>query len=141
MNIPSFQNIFRGKTDNTLLQLFRYTLVGGFAFLIDFGVLFALTEYLNLHYLVSAAIAFVAGLSVNYYLSTKWVFARRAIGNRIVEFTLFAFIGIIGLGLNELSMWIFTDILLIYYLVSKIITTIIIYLWNFTARKFILFNR
>jgi putative flippase GtrA len=141
MNIPSFQNIFRGKTDNTLLQLFRYTLVGGFAFLIDFGVLFALTEYLNLHYLVSAAIAFIAGLSVNYYLSTKWVFARRAFGNRIVEFTLFAFIGIIGLGLNELFMWIFTDILLIFYLVSKIITTIIIYLWNFSARKFILFNR
>ncbi len=31
--------------------------------------------------------------------------------------------------------------LLIYYLLSKIITTIIVYFWNFFARKIILFNK
>jgi len=44
------------KTDNTLVQLFRYSFVGGFAFLLDFGSLFALTEFVGLHYLVSAVI-------------------------------------------------------------------------------------
>ena len=37
--------IFIEKADNTLVQLFRYTFVGGFAFFIDFCTLYILTEY------------------------------------------------------------------------------------------------
>jgi putative flippase GtrA len=58
--------------------------------------------------------------------------------NRLLEFLLFTLIGFVGLGLNELFLWILTDLLLIYYLLSKIITAIIVYLWNFFARKIIL---
>jgi len=134
------QLVFKEKTNNTLLQLFRYTLVGGFAFLFDFGTLFILKEYLNFHYLVSAGIAFIFGLAINYILSVKWVFNKRIMENRLLEFLLFASIGLVGLAFNELFMWIFTDIFLIYYLLSKIITTFIVYFWNFFARKLIIFH-
>jgi putative flippase GtrA len=135
------QSAFSGKTNNTFLQLFRYTFVGGLAFLVDFSTLFALTEYLHVHYLVSAAISFVLGLIINYFLSIKWVFNNRKIENRLLEFLFFTLIGLIGLGLNELFLWILTDLLLVYYLLSKIITTFIVYFWNFFARKIILFNK
>jgi putative flippase GtrA len=135
------QILFKEKTDKMLLQLLRYTFVGGFAFCIDFLTLFALTEYLNVYYLVSAGIAFINGLTVNYFLSVKWVFNERSMGNKYTEFFLFAFIGIVGLALNEFILWIFTDFLKIYYLISKIITAVIVYLWNFFVRKFLLFNR
>jgi putative flippase GtrA len=135
------KSIFKGKADSTTLQLFRYTFVGGFAFLIDFSTLYILTEYFNIYYLLSAGIAFILGLITNYFLSVKWVFNARTMKNRYIEFLLFTLIGLIGLGLNELFLWILTDILLIYYLLSKIITTVIVYLWNFFARKFILFSK
>jgi len=134
-------SIYKGKTNNTFHQLIRYTFVGGLAFIIDFSTLFFLTNYLNLYYLISAGIAFLLGLTTNYLLSISWVFARRTVENRKLEFMLFMLIGIIGLALNELFLWFFTDILLMYYLISKIITTFFIYLWNFFARKFILFNK
>lgn len=132
-------NLFFGKTDNTLLQLFRYTFVGGFAFVVDFGLLFVLTEYAGFHYLVSAAVAFVAGLLVNYALSKLWVFSRTNYSNRLVEFLLFALVGIIGLGLTEVFMWCFTTLLGLYYILSKVITTAIVYLWNFFGRKYLIF--
>ncbi|MCX6252920.1 MAG: GtrA family protein [Bacteroidia bacterium] len=135
------QSLFKEKTDSTLLQLFRYTFVGGFAFLIDFGTLFFLTEFFHINYLVSAGIAFIFGLTINYFLSVKWVFSSRAMENRWWEFLLFTLIGLVGLVLNEFFLWILTDIMLIYYLLSKIITTIIVYFWNFFARKVILFNK
>jgi len=135
------QSILKGKTNNTLIQLFRYTFVGGFSFLVDFGTLFILTEYFYIYYLVSAGIAFILGLTINYFLSVRWVFSSRAMENRLLEFLFFALIGLIGLVLNELFLWIFTDILLIYYLLSKIITTFIVYFWNFFARKLLLFNK
>jgi putative flippase GtrA len=134
-------SVFRGKTDNTFLQLIRYTFVGGFAFLIDFGTLFMLTEYLDFHYLLSAGIAFTLGLVTNYLISIRWVFATRNFSNKKLEFIMFMVIGLVGLGLNELFIWIFTDLFAIYYLLSKILTTMLVYLWNFFARKMILFNK
>jgi putative flippase GtrA len=139
--LKKVQSIFIGETNSTLLQLFRYTFVGGVAFIADFGTLYILTEYFKIHYLISAGIAFILGLLINYFLSVKWVFNSRAMKNRMLEFLLFTLIGLIGLGLNELFLWILTDILLIYYLLSKIITTIIVYFWNFFARKFLLFKK
>ncbi len=135
------QYVFKEKTNNTFLQLFRYTFVGGFAFLVDFGTLFTLTEFLKIHYLVSAGIAFIFGLIVNYFLSVKWVFNNRVMDNRLLEFLLFTLIGFVGLSLNELFLWILTDVFLIYYLFSKIITTAIVYFWNFFVRKLLLFSK
>lgn len=136
-----FYTLFREKTDNTFLQLIRYTIVGGFAFLIDFGTLYILTELAHLHYLLSAGIAFILGLLTNYFLSIRWVFDIRIVRDKKLEFIIFAVIGLIGLGLNELFLWIFTDLLDIYYLVSKILTAMLVYLWNFFARKWILFRK
>ena len=135
------QFVFKEKTNNTLLQLFRYTFVGGFAFIVDFGTLFLLTTYFHVHYLISAGIAFIFGLVLNYFLSVKWVFNSRAIANRVSEFLLFALIGLVGLGFNELFLYLFTSIFGIYYLLSKIITSFIVYFWNFFARKVMLFNK
>jgi len=133
--------IFVGETDNTFLQFFRYLFVGGGAFVVDFGLLFVFTHFLNLHYLLSATLSFIAGLLVNYFISTSWVFNRKTVKNKYLEFFVFAIIGVIGLGFNDLFMWIFTDRFGIYYLLSKIMTTAIVYFWNFFARKYILFNK
>ena len=136
----SLEHLFKKPTSNIFIQLFRYTFVGGFAFIVDFALLFVLTEYAGIHYLVSAAIALTAGLIINYLLSIVWVFDKRRVVNKSVEFTLFAAIGVVGLGLNELFIWVFTEFAGLYYLFSKIVSTAIVYLWNFFSRKFTLFN-
>jgi putative flippase GtrA len=122
------------------IQLFRYTLVGGLAFLLDFGSLFVFTEYFHFYYLVSAAIAFTLGLITNYILSVTWVFEKRSVQSRWKEFAIFTLIGIIGLLSNELMLWFFTEIVRLHYLMSKIISAGIVYFWNFFARKFSLFS-
>ena len=53
----------------------------------------------------------------------------------------FAIIGVIGLIFNELIMYAGTDILHLHYMVSKLISTAIVFFWNFFARKFLLFNK
>lgn len=128
--------------DNTLIQLLKYTIVGGTAFLIDISILIALTEILNLHYLISAAISFTIGLLYNYFLSTIWVFRYRKYQNILFELFLFGIIGTIGLGINEVVLFYFTEILqLPNYIYSKLISTFIVYIWNFFARKYLLFNK
>lgn len=128
------------ETDNIGIQLFRYIFVGAAAFTVDFGSLYFLTDFFGIYYLISAAIAFILGLVTNYMLSISWVFNRRSLENRTFEFGIFAVIGIIGLILNELIIWFFTAELHVYYLLSKIISAVIILFWNFFARKMVLFR-
>jgi len=132
--------LLKSKTNNTIIQLFRYTFVGGVAFLFDFMALFILTEYLHIYYLLSAAMSFLLGLTINYVLSVKWVFEKRSIKSKHTEFIIFTLIGIIGLTLNEFFIWFFTEIASTYYLYSKLISTVLVYLWNFFIRKFVLFR-
>ncbi len=126
--------------ERTFVQLFRYTFVGGTAFLVDIGILFALTSVFHVYYLISAAVAFVVGVTVNYVLSIAWVFSSRSTTRRFVEFTVFASVGVVGLGLNETIMWFFTGALGLFYLYSKIISAAVVYLFNFAARKALLFR-
>lgn len=135
------EKIFVSSTTNTFLQLFRYGFVGGIAFVADYGTLYCCTEYLNIYHLISAAIAFVIGLIVNYCLSTLWVFSQHSQKNKWVEFTLFTIIGMIGLGLNELIIFTGTDICGLHYMLSKLISTMIVFFWNFFARKYVLFDK
>ena len=128
------------KSDKTSVQFVKYVFVGGIAYCVDFGSLFFLTEVVKIHYLVSAAIAFILGLLTNYAISILWVFPRRALANKRVEFLIFSVIGLVGLGLNEVIIWFFTESMHFHYLISKIFSTFVVFIWNFIARKKILFS-
>jgi putative flippase GtrA len=124
----------------TARQFGRYALVGAIAFVVDFGVLFGVTSLAGLHYLIGAAAGFMAGVSVNYLLSVRWVFDTRRVQRAAVEFQVFATIGVLGLAINEGLMWVLTDGLDLYYLLSKILAASVLLLWNFFVRRYFLFS-
>ncbi len=141
MRMKILNTLFVDETSNGFIQLFRYLFVGGFAFVVDYGLLYALTEWAGLYYLVSASISFLAGLVVNYLLSTGWIFKNSKMDNKVGEFIIFSIIGVIGLGLNSLLLYAFTDWIHIHYMISKLLTAALVMLWNFFARKIILFTK
>ena len=115
-----FQKIFIEATNNIWIQLFRYGFVGGIAFVADAGCLFGL-ECAGLSYLVAAAFAFIVGLLVNFILSKCLVFkGSETKSSTGTEFIVFLITGIIGLGLTELLMYLFTEQLSFYFMISKI---------------------
>lgn len=131
--------LFRKATNDTFIQFFRYIFVGGFAFAVDAFILWLCEHWMN--YLIAAAIAFVAGLIANYILSTHFVFSQsKDVPSKTLEFITYGIIGIIGLLLTELLMYVFTDLCGLYFLASKIIAAAIVLIWNFAARKVILYT-
>ncbi len=134
------QALLFGATGSLLQQFSRYLVVGGLAFVVDFGLLYALTEFAGLHYLISAAIAFLFGLLANYCLSRLWVFNRRTLNSVAMEMVIFTGIGIVGLGLNEVIIWFAREKIHFHYLIAKAISAGIVLIWNFGARKSALFR-
>jgi putative flippase GtrA len=137
---PWIGNILFNRSNNTLIQMFRYAVVALVAFVVDFTSLYLLTAHAGLYYLFSAAIAFTLGLATNFLLSVRWVFVTRTVENKSLEFFIFGTIGLVGLGLTEVLMWLLTEQVGLYYLVSKMISTCIVFFWNFLVRKFLLFR-
>lgn len=135
------KSIFITETDNTVIQLFRYCFVGGAAFAADWLVMVILTETL-FHYLIAAVFGFIAGLAANFALSKLLVF-KSGSGKcgKLGEFAVYAVIGVIGLGITEGLMYLFTDKLNFHYAVSKIAVAAIVLIWNFFARKVILYRK
>lgn len=133
--------LFRERTDNLYLQFFRYIFVGGTAFVVDFFFLYFFSDICGIYYLISAILSFIISVLVNYLMSTKWVFNQDNIENKVLEFNLFIIISTIGLGFTEVLLYFFTDILGLYYLVSKIISAIIVLFWNFLARRYLFYGR
>ena len=68
----------------------------------------------------------------------KWVFDVNKEKDARKQFIIFIIFSVIGLLLNDLIMWVSTDILSIYYLLAKIIATLIVMVFNFITRKLFL---
>jgi putative flippase GtrA len=132
--------LLRDNTDSVAIQLFRYAVVGGLAFAADLGALIALTEMAGWHYLVSATAGFGIGVATNYALSVLWVFNERMVRNRTAEFLMFLVLGVFGLGLNELTLYLLTGLAGVHYAVSKVVATGLTFTWNFVSRKLLLFT-
>ncbi|MBR4075836.1 MAG: GtrA family protein [Lentisphaeria bacterium] len=133
------KKLFWAATDSTALQIFRSLWVGGISFIADYAVLFLLKEICMLHYLIAAALAFGAGLAANFILTKLFVF-QVVTQNKLYEYSIFALICLAGLFYTEVIMYALTDLLGIHYLYSKIAATVIVFSWNFFAKKLILYR-
>ena len=85
-----------------------------------------------------------AQIFVNYVLSLTFVFRRkdnRGSGKSVAAFLIFTVVGVIGLGLTELIMYLGTELLHISYLIVKIAAAAIVLVWNYVGRKVLIFDR
>ena len=133
--------LLRDSTDSIAIQLFRYIFVGGTAFFVDIFFLYVFSDIFGIYYLISAVLSFLISVLVNYVLSKKWIFSRTDFDSKVLEFNLFVLISAVGLVFTEILLYFFTDIVGLYYLVSKFIATVIVLFWNFTARRFMFYGR
>lgn len=135
---------------NLLNQIVKFGFVGVLCFVIDFG-LYKLCNFIGVPYLISGFIGFTVSVIVNYLLSMKFVFERREDMSRKREFIIFVILSVIGLGINELLLFIGIDG--IYFnsevlrnlfsesmaeTLVKLFATAVVMVYNFVTRKIFL---
>jgi hypothetical protein len=137
----------RNQTDKTKtslgdripVQAVKYGLAAFGGFLADYAALLALKEWVGLHYLIAVPIAFTVGIAVNYLIGI-WVVFRRGSIPLVRELILFVTISLLALAITEGSMYLLTDLLKIDYRISRLISGVLTYLFNFFSRRFVLYR-
>ena len=117
-----------------LYEMARFVLVGGACFILDYGLLYILTEYGGLYYLFSAGISFTVSVLVNYWLCLVCVFRGANAQTRRMKMLFFGS-SIAGLRLNQLLMWMLVDLIGIYYMIAKLIAAAIVMVWNYILKR------
>lgn len=116
-------------------KIIRFSIVGGIATIIDFVFLYIFKEFLNFNIILANTLSFIISVTYNYIASITWVFDVNNNKNKNVQFILFIVFSVVGLIINNVILYILTDKLNIYYLISKVIATIIVMIFNFVTRK------
>ena len=121
-------------TINRFFEIIRFCIVGGLSFLVDYGLLYACTEGLQIHYLYSSAISFTVSVIFNYWLCIVFVFTGAGKQDRR-QAALFIGSSVAGLGINQVCMWFFVEWLGLYYMLAKVLATIIVTFWNYVMKR------
>jgi len=125
----------------SIAEFLRYLTASALALAADTGTLFFLAEICHFDRLLAISAGFTVGLLVAYLLSVRWAFRGVRRENIAYEFFLFSAIGIAGLLLNDFIILWATQALGQSLLVSKFISAISVFFFNFIFRKLFLFSK
>ena len=116
-----------------------YATMSTFLLCIDIALLWILVQYFSWPYLVAATVSFSAGVVIGYILSITAVFKHRRLENQPIEFATFAAVGVVGLAINAVAMYLGVDYMGENYLAAKCGAACLTFVWNFVARRQLLF--
>ncbi len=141
------------KNKKMLLELLRYCVVGGISAVVDLLGLALFTELIfggdkgAIPLTVSTAAGFIFGLITNYCLSLLFVFVseeqKEKNKQKVKTFTIFALVGVIGLGLTEVLMhlgMLFVPEEGFWYLLLSCFVKGVVLIWNYVGRKIFVYR-
>lgn len=126
--------------DLTKIQLkfpLKYAIVGAFGSIINTAILFILTDYFGIFYLISSIAGIETSLLSNFALNDKWTFKGEKFQHswkwRLIQYHFTSMLGAIILVVCE---YLLTDKLHIYYIYSNIIGIAMVFIINFTINRY-----
>jgi putative flippase GtrA len=122
------------------IEVAKYAGASTVALSVDVGLLLALTHYAGWHYQLAAMASFLAGTSVAYFLSVRFVFSTHRLQDRRVEFIWFVLLGVVGVGINSLVLYLTASRLGMDLLYAKAVAACCTFVANFGLRRQVLFH-
>lgn len=115
------------------LQLLRFTGIGGFCTVVQYIIMWLLTELLSIPPVTSSTVGYILSAILNFQLNKKHTFKSNK--NNYEAIPRFIIVVLIGVFINGLSLEILIRTLNTHYLIAQIGATLITLIWNFFANR------
>jgi putative flippase GtrA len=119
--------------------LFKFGIVGTTGLFVDFGITYLCKEKLRWNKFVANSCGFSLAVINNFLLNRFWTFNSTG-AQWQVEFGKFVLFALVGLGLNNLLLYIFNNKFHIKFYVSKGFATVCVFVWNFLSNYYFTFR-
>ncbi|MCD1294853.1 GtrA family protein [Methanocella sp. CWC-04] len=108
------------------------------------GSLFVLNDFMNVFYLYANICSYTLGMVISFYLNKYYNF-KNTYKKVHYQFISFALVAVTGLVLNTALMYVFVHYLFsndtsMFVMISKLIATFIVFIWNFFINKSVTFK-
>lgn len=117
----------------------RYLIAGSIGTITNLGILFILTEYAGLHYLVSAGISFVLACGVGFTIQKFWTFRERSVEGIRAQAIGYFLISTINFFLNLTLLYFLVEKLHLWYMFGQIIASALIAVSSFLLYRHVIF--
>ncbi|WP_448518548.1 GtrA family protein [Rhodoflexus sp.] len=128
------------RSNELYRQVLLFGIVGVISAASEFGLLILLVEKFALGYMQANFIAFSLIIVANYIASRLWIFGAGSFSKGL-EFISFFIVVLIGLGINQLSMYFWVENFTLDYRLAKVLALALVVIWNFLAKKYFVFRR
>ncbi len=114
-----------------LMRFIRFGIVGASGMVVDFGVTWLCKEKLRWNKYVSNSLGFILAATNNYLWNRVWTFQSQseAVAREYISFVVIA---LIGLGLNNLIIYLVHERWHVNFYLSKLIAIACVTIWNFS---------
>ena len=126
------------KNEKLLLQIFKFVIVGGTATILDWIIYYICYNFFHIEPLIANIISFTISVIYNYIASVTWVFDVNKEKSKVRIFIEFIIFSILGFLLSEFLLWLGIHKLGLNAMLVKILSTIIVMVFNFVTRKIFL---
>lgn len=111
-------------------KFIRFCIVGGSGVIVNVGLLYLLTEFAGLYYLISSAIAIETSIITNFILNNYWTWKSKHKGffGRLVKFNI---VSLAALVINMGILFFLTEVAGIWYILSNLIGIAVATIVNF----------
>lgn len=118
--------------------LITYGFVGLVSTLIEWALFWLCDNLTSMGIGVSTAISFIISTVANWFMGRAWTFKAHA--GSYSDILPVCIVSAIGLGLSEALMWLLTSPIDLPNFLSKVICTMLVFFWNYLARKKIVYR-
>ena len=120
---------------------FKYYLVGASGVFVNLGILFVLTEFVGLWYLLSSSIAIYVSITTNFFLNKTWTFRDTIIQQPgFLMYGKFIGVSLVGMGIQLGFNYMFVEKLSVYYLLAALMSILIASSVNFILNRRLTFG-
>jgi dolichol-phosphate mannosyltransferase len=109
---------------NNLLtkRILKFSTVGFSGLLVNMGLLYILSDYFHIYYIISSVIAIETSIITNFFLNDLWTWSDREKKSFIRRLTQYHIsVGLTAILVNWLLLIFFTEVLGVYYLISNML--------------------
>lgn len=114
-----------------VMRFIRFGIVGASGMIVDFGVTWLCKEKLCWNKYVSNSLGFILAATNNYFWNRLWTFHSESV-EIAREYSTFVLIALVGLGLNNLIIWLLHEKAQLNFYLSKLIAIGCVMIWNFS---------